>query len=90
MAKAKAKPRLEPQQVVPDPREQVMTQAEAVPPPEETIPASASSAPPTPGPLAGQAAPDPAILKEVKALADRVGGVEKLQELVQLLREVRA
>jgi hypothetical protein len=87
MAKAKTKPRLAPQQVVPDPRDQVMTQAEAVPPPEESVPASAA---PSPDHTPTQAPADPSILKEVKDLADRVGGVEKLQELVRLLREVRA
>jgi hypothetical protein len=53
-------------QVVKDPEKLVTTEAEVPPPPDVTVPEP----------------PDPALVREVRALADRVGGLEKLRELV--------
>ncbi len=55
-----------------DPRQLVLTEAEPAPPPDVTVPEPA----PTPhGPA----------LAEIKALADRVGGLEALRYLVDRL-----
>ena len=70
-------------QVVKDPEKLVMTQAEAPPPPDVTVPE-----PPEAGEV--HAGADPQVLLEVKALADRVGGLEKLRDLVGALIRIRA
>jgi hypothetical protein len=57
-----------------DPQELVKTQTEAVPPPDVTVP--------EPDATAGVA---PDLLREVKALADRVGGLHRLKEIVDRL-----
>jgi hypothetical protein len=59
------------------PEEMVKTQAEQVPPPDVTVPES------------GATSVDPAILADVKSLADRVGGLQKLRDLVDSLTNAR-
>ena len=63
----------------------VMTEAEPVPPPDVTVPepSSSHSSSSTEGSM------DPQVLLEVKALADRVGGLEKLRDLVDTLLKIR-
>jgi hypothetical protein len=55
------------------PADLVRTQAESVPPPDVTIP--------DPPPAADESF-DAAILAEIKHLSNRVGGLEKLRELI--------
>ncbi len=65
----------------PKPEELVMTQAEPVPPP---------AAAPVPGQEPGDGDLDFHLLLQVKELADRVGGPEKLRELVDTLIRLQA
>jgi hypothetical protein len=74
--------------------ELVKTEAEQVSPPEPTVPEPSANRPEEPaspvpwGGQAGGAATD-AVLREVKELADRVGGLRKLRDLVDLLMKMR-
>jgi len=59
----------------PHPDDLVLTPAQAVPPPEHPAPKK-------------DLAPDgldPALLKEIRRLADRVGGLNRLKEVVEAL-----
>jgi hypothetical protein len=73
-----------PTRTKPDPL--VMTEAETVPPPDVTVPEPAVSAPRSSSP-GGSVSPE--LLRDIKALADRVGGLEKLRDLVATLLEMR-
>lgn len=55
------------------PTDLVKTEAETVPPPDVTVPEPSSGS------------VEPAMIEEVKRLADRVGGLAKLRELVDRL-----
>jgi hypothetical protein len=71
----------------PEPSDLVMTQAELPPgthPPGVTLPDPPGS---RPGPAAGDI--DPQILDELRRLADRVGGIERLHEIVGVLVRFR-
>lgn len=67
---------------IPEPQELVLTEGEPVPPPEPTVPEPSESAHGHDG-KCGQE------LLEVKRLAERVGGPEKLRELVEVLIRLR-
>jgi hypothetical protein len=63
---------------VADPRNLVKTEAEPVPPPAQS---AAAAKPPE--------ATDPQLLLDVKALADRAGGLDKLREYVDELLHIQ-
>jgi hypothetical protein len=67
-----------------DPVELIRGPGEAAPPPDVTVPD-----PSTPAGPATEASVDPQLLLDVKSLADRVGGLEKLRELVDALIQIR-
>jgi hypothetical protein len=58
--------------------ELVLTQAQPVPPPGVTVPE-----PPESGTAEKETIdPTPGILRDIRALADRAGGLEKLRDLI--------
>ncbi len=63
----------------------VMTEAEPVPSPDVTVPEPSSHAPTSPS----QGALEPELLLQIKSLADRVGGLEKLRNVVDTLLKIR-
>jgi hypothetical protein len=71
-------------QQTPNPPDLVRTEAEPVPPPDVTVPEPQGS---TAAPTGAEFDPD--ILAEVKRLSDRVGGLEKLRDLVEALLRFR-
>jgi len=71
-----------------DPRKLVMTEAEPAPPPGPTVPEPRIEGADARAPR-DSAGRDTAALREVKQLADRLGGLERLQELLNVLRDLR-
>ena len=69
-----------------NPDELVMTQAEPVPGPDVTVPEPPAS---PPSATEGQGNLDPQFLLEIKALADRVGGLARLRDIVSTLLKFR-
>jgi hypothetical protein len=65
-------------QQIRNPQELVKTQAEHVPPPDVTVPEPTASR--NLGTL------DPQVRREIHRLADRVGGLNTLQKLIEALR----
>jgi hypothetical protein len=63
----------------------VRTQADQVPPPE--MPAAGPRTRPNGGALEERF--DPGLLVEIKNLSDRVGGLEKLRELIETLMRIQ-
>jgi hypothetical protein len=80
---------------LPAPEELVLTEGEQVPPPGPTVPEPKERS--LAGGPAAQAAASPGTdgegdyenLLEVKKLAQRVGGLEKLREMVDVLLQLR-
>jgi hypothetical protein len=71
----------------------VMTEGEPVPPPDTTVPEPPGRAPggqSVPSHLAGaHGEGDSDALLEVKRLAERVGGLDRLREMVDVLRRLQ-
>ena len=64
----------------------VLTEADRVPPPQPAVPEPPQASQSTPP---GWDDPDYHALLEVKALAERVGGIQKLRELVDVVARLR-
>jgi len=67
----------------PNPDDLILPPGQAVPPPEH--PARESAAVPATKTDSAPAGLDPALLKEIRRLADRVGGLNRLKEVVEAL-----
>ncbi len=67
------------------PENLVMTQAEVAPPPDVTVP----DPPPERRANGGAGQLDPDTLRDLKRLAERVGGLEKLREVIDVLMGVK-
>ena len=67
-----------------DPRELVLTEGDPAPPPAEPVPSPEHH--PNPADNCENAAD---VVQEVRALADQVGGLTKLRELVDSMMSVR-
>jgi hypothetical protein len=65
----------------PQPKDMVLTQAQAVPPPRE------ATTPDRKQQTKSEATKDvdPEVLRDLKRLAERVGGLERLKEMVEVL-----
>ena len=64
----------------PRPDDLILTPAQAVPPPEHP-----SKEPPRQDAKSATTGLDPALLDEIRRLADRVGGLRRLKEVVEAL-----
>jgi hypothetical protein len=68
-----------------DPLGMIRTPVEQIPPPDVTVPEPDTT---TPQPTRS-AGLDPELLREVQSLAERVGGLERLREVIGVLLESR-